>query len=357
MAAQARGRRRREGGGAARGRADRRGGRCRGGRARPLRDGDERRPLPLGDAGDPRRTRADALGGDRAVPGRRADRLARQRGPQPHPHGARPLDGPPGDAAADAGHPARPRGRRPRLRERRCRSASTSSTSASAPTATPPRWSPATRCSRSSDRRVALTGGEYQGHRRMTLTYPAIDAARQILWLVTGAEKREPLAKLLAGDALDPGRPGAEREHGRRRRRGGGAVEKSSLLANSLTCIYGRAPVPAVPQIDGFADRRDSAPKRPQSGRVGATRRHPALGSQRLPPREPGAGSRRSVADCRRRGHRASAPSRASRRSTRKSESHTRAGSRAGGGAAVSSAGGAAVSASGGAVGQAGGGR
>jgi 6-phosphogluconolactonase len=55
-----------------------------------------------------------------------------------------------------------------------------------------------------SDRRVAITGGEYQGHRRMTLTYPAIDAARRILWLVTGAEKREPLRKLLAGDESIP---------------------------------------------------------------------------------------------------------------------------------------------------------
>ena len=55
-----------------------------------------------------------------------------------------------------------------------------------------------------SDRRVALTGGEYQGHRRMTLTYPALNDARQILWLVTGAEKREPLAKLLAGDPSIP---------------------------------------------------------------------------------------------------------------------------------------------------------
>jgi 6-phosphogluconolactonase len=54
------------------------------------------------------------------------------------------------------------------------------------------------------DRRVALTGGEYQGHRRMTLTYPAIDDARQVLWLVTGAEKREALAKLLAGDPSIP---------------------------------------------------------------------------------------------------------------------------------------------------------
>ena len=55
-----------------------------------------------------------------------------------------------------------------------------------------------------TDRRVALTGGEYQGHRRMTLTYPALDDARQILWLVTGADKREPLAQLLAGDDSIP---------------------------------------------------------------------------------------------------------------------------------------------------------
>jgi 6-phosphogluconolactonase len=54
------------------------------------------------------------------------------------------------------------------------------------------------------DRRVALTEGEYQGHRRMTLTYPALDDARRVLWLVTGADKREPLAKLLAGDPSVP---------------------------------------------------------------------------------------------------------------------------------------------------------
>lgn len=55
-----------------------------------------------------------------------------------------------------------------------------------------------------SDRHVAMTGGEYQGHPRMTLTYPALDAARRILFLVTGAEKREPLAQLLAGDHSIP---------------------------------------------------------------------------------------------------------------------------------------------------------
>ncbi|HVT00406.1 MAG TPA: 6-phosphogluconolactonase [Solirubrobacterales bacterium] len=55
-----------------------------------------------------------------------------------------------------------------------------------------------------TDRRVAMTAGEYQGHRRMTLTYPALAEARQILWLVTGAEKRRPLEQLLAADPSVP---------------------------------------------------------------------------------------------------------------------------------------------------------
>ena len=54
-----------------------------------------------------------------------------------------------------------------------------------------------------SDRRVAITG-EYQGRRRMTLTYPALDAARRVFWLVTGDEKREPLRRLLDGDRSIP---------------------------------------------------------------------------------------------------------------------------------------------------------
>jgi len=54
------------------------------------------------------------------------------------------------------------------------------------------------------DRRVAATAGEYQGRRRMTLTYPALEAARRLLWLVTGADKRDALARMLAGDASIP---------------------------------------------------------------------------------------------------------------------------------------------------------
>ncbi len=55
-----------------------------------------------------------------------------------------------------------------------------------------------------TDRRVAITGTSYQGHSRMTLTYPALNDARRIVWLITGPDKREPLAKLLAGDESIP---------------------------------------------------------------------------------------------------------------------------------------------------------
>jgi 6-phosphogluconolactonase len=54
------------------------------------------------------------------------------------------------------------------------------------------------------DRRVAVTATAYQGHRRMTLTYPSLNEARQIVWLVTGPDKVEALAELLAGDASIP---------------------------------------------------------------------------------------------------------------------------------------------------------
>jgi 6-phosphogluconolactonase len=55
-----------------------------------------------------------------------------------------------------------------------------------------------------TDRRVAITTNDYQGHRRMTLTYPALAEARQILFLVTGEEKRAPLQKLIAADPSIP---------------------------------------------------------------------------------------------------------------------------------------------------------
>jgi 6-phosphogluconolactonase len=50
---------------------------------------------------------------------------------------------------------------------------------------------------------VALSG-PYQGRRRMTLTYPMINRARRILWVVTGREKAEMWNRLLDGDGAIP---------------------------------------------------------------------------------------------------------------------------------------------------------
>jgi 6-phosphogluconolactonase len=54
-----------------------------------------------------------------------------------------------------------------------------------------------------ADADVAVTGA-YQGRTRMTLTYPILNRARNILWVVTGTEKAGMLARLRAGD---PGIP------------------------------------------------------------------------------------------------------------------------------------------------------
>ncbi|OLE75634.1 6-phosphogluconolactonase [archaeon 13_1_20CM_2_54_9] len=50
---------------------------------------------------------------------------------------------------------------------------------------------------------VALTG-TYQGNRRMTLTYPILNRARRVLWLVTGMEKAAMLHRLQDGDLSIP---------------------------------------------------------------------------------------------------------------------------------------------------------
>lgn len=55
-----------------------------------------------------------------------------------------------------------------------------------------------------SDRRVAPTSGEYQGRRRMTLTYPTLAAAHKVFWLVAGEDKREAVRRLLDGDRSIP---------------------------------------------------------------------------------------------------------------------------------------------------------
>jgi 6-phosphogluconolactonase len=55
-----------------------------------------------------------------------------------------------------------------------------------------------------TDADVALTGGAYQGRRRMSLTFPVVNRARRILWVVTGREKAEMLARLRDGDQSIP---------------------------------------------------------------------------------------------------------------------------------------------------------
>jgi 6-phosphogluconolactonase len=54
-----------------------------------------------------------------------------------------------------------------------------------------------------TDRDVAITG-PYQGRQRMTLTYPVLNRAHRVLWVVTGSDKEALLARLLAGDPSIP---------------------------------------------------------------------------------------------------------------------------------------------------------
>ncbi|HVV71651.1 MAG TPA: 6-phosphogluconolactonase, partial [Verrucomicrobiae bacterium] len=54
-----------------------------------------------------------------------------------------------------------------------------------------------------TDTDVAVSGF-YQGRRRLTLTFPAINRARRILWLVTGGDKAPMLPKLRDGDTSIP---------------------------------------------------------------------------------------------------------------------------------------------------------
>jgi 6-phosphogluconolactonase len=54
-----------------------------------------------------------------------------------------------------------------------------------------------------TDQDVAVTG-IYQGRRRMTLTDPALNRARRVLWVVTGDDKASMLHRLRQGDGSIP---------------------------------------------------------------------------------------------------------------------------------------------------------
>lgn len=55
-----------------------------------------------------------------------------------------------------------------------------------------------------NSRELIAISNEYQGLRRMTMTYPTINAARRRLWIVTGANKRPMLKRLYHGDSGIP---------------------------------------------------------------------------------------------------------------------------------------------------------
>ena len=54
-----------------------------------------------------------------------------------------------------------------------------------------------------TDRDVAVTRAD-KGRRRMTLTYPVLERARRVLWVVTGADKAAMLRRLIDGDVSIP---------------------------------------------------------------------------------------------------------------------------------------------------------
>ena len=81
-----------------------------------------------------------------------------------------------------------------------------------------------------TDEDVALTG-VYQGRRRITLTYPMLNRARRVLWVVTGAEKVEMLDRLRDGDVSIPAG---------RVRRGQALVMADRAAAGELTAEYKR---------------------------------------------------------------------------------------------------------------------
>ncbi len=53
------------------------------------------------------------------------------------------------------------------------------------------------------DRDVGITG-PFMGWRRMTFTYPVLDRARKIVWVVTGNDKSEMVERLVAADPTIP---------------------------------------------------------------------------------------------------------------------------------------------------------
>ncbi len=87
-----------------------------------------------------------------------------------------------------------------------------------------------------SDADVALTG-IYQARRRMTLTYPVLDRARKVLWLVTGGRQGRDAASTARGRPLDSCRASTAVPGAGTCRPGG--VDRSSTPGSKLTPLDG----------------------------------------------------------------------------------------------------------------------
>ncbi|HVM40373.1 MAG TPA: 6-phosphogluconolactonase, partial [Acidimicrobiia bacterium] len=61
--------------------------------------------------------------------------------------------------------------------------------------------------------RLVVSTGEHAGFRRLSLTFPVINAAHDLMMLVVGAEKAEALAAMVAGDDVPASRLDTARLH------------------------------------------------------------------------------------------------------------------------------------------------
>jgi 6-phosphogluconolactonase len=70
---------------------------------------------------------------------------------------------------------------------------------------------PGSRALEVTDRLVVTTRDDAHDHLRLTVTYPAIARSRLVVFTVAGAEKRDALARIRAGEDLPASRVDAER--------------------------------------------------------------------------------------------------------------------------------------------------
>ena len=88
----------------------------------------------------------------------------------------------------------------------------------------------------------------------MTLTYPALAEARQILWLVTGPTKRGALAKLMAGDESIPA-GGVQNDHMIVVADEAAGVAARSAVGAARFAVGVNAPQPGEPVIFAVVER------------------------------------------------------------------------------------------------------